>query len=169
MAYAEARVERLGDGLVPLAWRDLRLNAVYSNPRPGSIALVGYGGGFHAIEDTQDNSGDQKASIHVIYAPYQFSGGVPSKAHVITLDTSSGNEAITIVHGEGMAITMAAGGKHSVVIKNKAGDAFVEVNDSGGTLNGNWKVVGSMDIGGSPASVPVLLSGLIPSTMLKAV
>jgi hypothetical protein len=148
---------RRADGMVPIALRDLRLNAFYPNPKEGTIADVGYAGAFDANEPTFD--GDKpKSSVRTIYVPYAFDGsGVPTKAHAITVDATSGNVSISIIHGEGMAITMMAGGKNSVVIKNKAGNAYVEVNDDGITANGNTVVNGGAvlgtPLGAQPAAV----------------
>jgi hypothetical protein len=101
---AEAMAARTGDGLVPMAWRDLRFNRVFPAPKPGTVALVGYGGGFLAFDDTAGNSGDQKATLGTLYVPYQFSGGVPAKAMVITVDPET--EALQLIHGDGFAISM---------------------------------------------------------------
>jgi NAD-dependent dihydropyrimidine dehydrogenase PreA subunit len=101
---AEAMAARVGEKLVPMAWRDLRFNRVYSNPRAGSVALVGYGGGFLAFDDTTEDSGDQRATVCVLYCPREFSGGVHSKAHAIILDPVE--NTVAILHGDGMALVM---------------------------------------------------------------
>lgn len=99
---AEALCMRTEDGLVPFAWRDLRLNAFFPQGVPrGRIGMVGYGGGFHTIDLTGENNGDQKTSIHFIYAPYAYSNGVPSKAMAIALDTTPGQENISLSIGGG--------------------------------------------------------------------
>lgn len=70
---------------------------------------------------------------------------VGDSAHLIIVGhDGNGDPIVEIVHADGMAITML---KNSLVIKNNAGDCYIELNDSGGTLNGNWKVVGAFDIG----------------------
>ncbi len=43
---AEVIAARTADGLVPIAWRDLRLNRALPNPKSGDIAMVGYGANF---------------------------------------------------------------------------------------------------------------------------
>jgi hypothetical protein len=99
---------KTSDGLVPLAYRDLRLDKAFpSGPKEGSGGIRGYGGGFYTLDLTDGNSGSQRANIHVMYAPYSFNGsGVPQKAHAIILDTTSGNESITITHGEGYQLAL---------------------------------------------------------------
>ena len=93
---------RTSDGLVPISWRDLRLNSFFPNGVPeGRIAMVGYGGGFHTIDLTSADNGDQKTSIQTIYAPYAYSNGVPSKAMAIVLNTTPGAENISMSIGGG--------------------------------------------------------------------
>lgn len=100
--FCEALCMRTADGLVPVSWRDLRLNSFFPNGVPeGRIGMVGYGGGFHTIDLTEANNGDQKTSIHFIYAPYSFSNGTPSKAMAICLDTTPGAENISMSIGGG--------------------------------------------------------------------
>lgn len=80
------------------------------------------------------------------YVPY--SGSPPTKAMTIAIDVSTpGQESIQIIHGSGMSITITAGGKNSIVIKNKAGDAYLEVNDDGTITNGNTQMVGGLAVG----------------------
>src|SRR5262249_264219 len=55
-------------------------------------------------------------------------------------DTTAGNESISIVHGDGPAVVIT---KDSLLLKNKAGDAYIELNAGGITLNGNIKVTGA--------------------------
>ncbi len=109
------------------------------------------------------------------YIPYAFVNGAPTKAMAISLSVdNAGQESISIIHGSGMAITMAAGGKNSVVFKNKAGNSYIELNDDGITLNGNVTVTGFMVTGvavpGAAAlAKPVLQAGFTPSASFKAV
>jgi hypothetical protein len=90
---AEALAGRLSGRDVPVAWRDLRLNRNYPAPKAGSVALVGYGGGFLSFEDT--SSLESVATLYVKYG---------SKAHAFVLDPAQ--ESIMVIHGDGLAITM---------------------------------------------------------------
>lgn len=147
---ADAVCTRAGDAFVPIAARDLRLNAQFPSPKEGTIALVGYGGGFHSIEDTP-----QHTSMHVIYVPYAYTGTTPGKAHAIILDPTTGNETISIVHGDGMSVLLGSGG---VVVKNAAGDAYVEVSAGGVTINGNTVVNGGATIGSPTGALPAAVA-----------
>src|SRR5574341_1718301 len=62
---AEVVCLRTSDGLVPVAWRDLRLDAAFPNgQKEGSTALVGYGKGFITLDLNADGE-----NILVAYCP----------------------------------------------------------------------------------------------------
>ncbi|HEX4334691.1 MAG TPA: hypothetical protein VH062_02190 [Polyangiaceae bacterium] len=94
---------RAGDRVVPIAYRDTRLDGAFPNGlASGTIALAGYGGGFLSLSDTDDSD---KNTIATIYVPYAFSGGAPTKALAVALDPKQ--ESISLVHGDGYAVTLA--------------------------------------------------------------
>lgn len=99
---AESFGVKKGDETTPWTWRDLRLHKRFPNPKEGTIALVGYGGGFLSFDDPADNSGD--GGVTTWYLPYAFSGGSATKAHVITM--SGDSESLAIIHGDGFALSM---------------------------------------------------------------
>jgi hypothetical protein len=99
---AEAYGVRKGDDKTPWTWRDLRLHRRFPAPKIGTIALVGYGGGFLSFDDPAD--GSLNGGTGTWYIPYAFSNGVPTKAHAITL--SGDNESISIIQGDGLAISL---------------------------------------------------------------
>jgi hypothetical protein len=156
-AYTEAFAFRTGDGLIPIAYRDLRLNNFFPAPKPGTVATVGWAGAFDSNEATLNSGGAAQSSIRTIYVPYAFEGTganrAPSKAHVITLDGSTGNESVSIVHGDGMAILITQG---NVAIKNAAGDAYVQVSPDGVVVNGNTVINGGLAVG-PVGAVPLAL------------
>lgn len=164
--HAEVLCMRTSDGLVPISWRDLRLDKAFpAGQKEGSTALVGYGGGFFTLDLTAAASGSQKASIGVAYIPYQFDGnGVAQKAHSIILDPTAGNECINLVHGDGHAILMLPNGVTRIQSPN--GQSFLQIDNSGITLqtpqivlNGGAVVVGNpigpiVPLAPGPASPP---------------
>ena len=108
--HAEVICVRTSDGLVPIASRDVRLRMFGNAPNKGTVALIGYGGSYHSVAPV-DNDDLTKGSIHTIYCPYDFdSDFVAQKAHVITIDPTSGNESISIVHADGQAIFLQSDG-----------------------------------------------------------
>lgn len=151
---AEGIARRTGDALIAFARRDMRLNKFFPSPKEGAFALVGYAGAFDSNEPTFDGAGAPSSSVRTIYVPFSFVNGAPTKAHAIVVDGTSTPPAISIVHAEGMAITIASGGKNSVVVKNKAGDAYIEVNDDGLILNGNTVINGGATIGSPAGALP---------------
>ena len=102
--HAEVLCMRTSDGLVPVSWRDLRLEAIFPNgQKEGSTSLAGYGGGFFTLDLTPSPSGSKKASIAIGYVPYDFdSNGVAQKAHSFIMDATPGNESISMVSGAGV-------------------------------------------------------------------
>lgn len=142
----EALAARLGDNLVPLAWRDLRWNKAFPSPRPGTIAYCGYGGGFLCFDDAINGA----SSLATLYVPY---GG---KCLSIVLDPEK--ESIKIVHGDGMAIILEKG---NILFRAAGGAAYQQISANGHVLNGNTKVMGGLDVGGG-ASEPVALA---PATL----
>lgn len=152
--HAEVVCLRLADGLIPIAVRDVRIRMQGEAPSEGQIALVGYGGGF--VSFTPVNDGED-GTISTMYCPYDYDGdGVAQKAHAIVMDPSSGNESISIVHAEGMAITMFQGTKNEIVIKNKNGSASIILDDDGITMTGQINLSGSVVVGNPSTAVPML-------------
>lgn len=163
---AEAMGARTADGLVPFAWRDLRLNRAFPAPKAGTVAFVGYGGGFLSLDDTDADSGDQKATRATLYAPFEFSDGVAAKAHAVILDPEK--NAVSVVHADGSAVLLTESG---VIMKSPDGTAFIELQDGKIILNAPQVVVrGGMLIGSEAGPVFPLayISGSpLPSTLLS--
>jgi hypothetical protein len=67
---------------------------------------------------------------------------VGDSAHVITVGLDgNGDSIISLIHADGMAVIMQ---HEKLILKNAAGDAYIELNDSGGVLNGNWQITGDI-------------------------
>lgn len=104
---AEAQTVQMGDRVVPLAMRDLRFNKAFPAPKSGTVALVGYAGGYVSFDDIDTSTG--KASMLTAYVPYDFdSDGIPRKAMAIIADPDQ--ESIALVHGDGAAVLLGTDG-----------------------------------------------------------
>lgn len=72
---------------------------------------------------------------------------VGNSAHLMTIGVDGNGDAIyELVHSEGMAVTML---KNKLILKNAAGDAFIELGPDGVVINGNLKVIGSVAANGA--------------------
>jgi len=163
-SHAEVVCLRTADGLVPIAARDVRLRMQGNGPGSGTIALVGYGGGFHSLSPV-DGADLNKGTVIVAYCPYDYSpGGVAQKAHAIILDPTSGNESISIVHAEGQSLLLMADG--SMRMQSPDGQSYVQLKDGkveisaaqivlNGTVSvGNPTVAAAFPLLPGPASPP---------------
>lgn len=75
---------------------------------------------------------------------------VGDSAHLVTIGIDgNGAPIVEVVHSEGMALTLLDG---KSILKNAAGDAYVEVGASGIVLNGNVKITGTLECNGASIS-----------------
>lgn len=100
---------------------------------------------------------DGGSGSFTLSVPYGFDDeGKPSKSMLVALDVrEGGSETLSVRHGDGMGVTMSAG---SAVLRNNAGDVYVEVNDEGVVLNGSTQVNGGLACGAVEAALPAALS-----------
>jgi hypothetical protein len=160
------------EGLVPIAYRDVRLQmAGDAAPGEGVLAFVGYGGGFFSqtpVEIGVDPAGG--GTIQVMYCPYDFDeNGVAQKAHTMIMDPTEGNQSIMLVHGNGLALTMSDEGDRAILMKNVAGDATFRLDDEGCTITAANIVLSGGVIIGEPLLATPMLAGIatLPSTKLS--
>ena len=105
-------VERLAgvrphsDDAVAIGARDKRISRVFPNPKKGTTATVGYSGAYVSVDPSTTTSGSMVLDIVTLYVPYAFSGSVPAKALVVTLDPTT--ESILMLHGDGYAVGLTA-------------------------------------------------------------
>lgn len=101
-----------------------------------------------------------------LYSPHTSAKGSSIAMSVGT----DGTESIQIVHGDGMRITITAGGKNSIAILSKTGDASVIVQDGEVVVNAPKVVItGSVDMGGSGGAFLVKFDQLLAwTTAVKA-
>lgn len=164
--HLEVACVRETDGLIPIATRDLRLKMPGSAPNEGTVALVGYGGGFLSHSAVDGGAG---GTISIMYCPYDFDAdGNAQKAHSIVLDPTPGNESIIIAHANGLAITFSDQDKKALLMKNAAGDATIRVDDDGVTITATQIVLSGGVIIGDPLTAVPLLAGVAspPSSKL---
>jgi len=115
---------------------------------------------------------DGDTNSQTFYVPYKVGeDGVAQKAMTIEVNVDNeGEESISIVHGSGAAvIIMESGGEVSTTIKNAAGDAYIEVNDKGITLNGAVTVQGGFNAGGPGGAMPVALGPPLVSVLQQLI
>lgn len=134
----KALTAREGDQDHAIATVDLRVLKKLPQPKKGGSVQFGADGGF----------GEFNPETHTwtLYIPVDFDGeGKATKAHLLQIGKdTNGKRCITLLHADGPAISILEGGKRSVVIKNAASDAYVEVNDDGITLNGKTVIKGGL-------------------------
>lgn len=139
------------DGLQPIAARDLRISA-RTNPAEGEVMLAGYDGGFLSIKTASNGQGSQL----VMLAPALDGSGVITTSHALVLDPGTQN-AVSLVHRSGHGLLLTSAG--NAIVKNAAGDVYMQASGSALTLNGNTQVVGGMVVSpGTPTPQPVMLS-----------
>ena len=139
------------DGLQPVASRDLRINA-RTNPAEGEVMLAGYDGGFVSIKTASNGQGSQL----VMLAPALNGSGAITTSHALVLDPGTQN-AVSLVHRSGHGLLLTSAG--NAIVKNAAGDVYMQASGSALTLNGNTQVVGGMVVSpGVPTPQPVMLS-----------
>jgi hypothetical protein len=142
----EAVALRVGDQTIPIAYRDLRLSSVV-NPKEGELGLAHYGGGFVSLKLNTDEDGTNI----VLYAPRKNSSGTVTNASCVSIDSTDGNQHICLLHESGASITLTKEGK--ILLMNKTGNAYVEINDDGIFLNGNCYLNGSVILGDKTAAL----------------
>ncbi|WP_437759479.1 hypothetical protein [Sorangium sp. So ce1389] len=157
--FAEVVGLKTSDGIMPIAARDLRLNARV-NPKEGEVLLVGYGGGFISLKDNADGDGTD-----IVFYATKSDG---SKASAISLNTTTSNSHIALMHDSGVSVTLTKEGK--AVIASPDGGTYIEVSDAGIVLNGQVQLTGSLVVGDPATALPVGLGASAPSisTILKA-
>lgn len=134
-----------GKGCSLLHWSDGSegFALLANDPRLASIIPpIPKGGSVQYGSDGSFASFDPETHTWSLYVPYQ-----QGKAHSITAGRDGNDKPILeVVHGDGMAVTML---ERSLVLRNAAGDAYIEVNDAGIVINGNVKINGALEANGA--------------------
>lgn len=120
-------------------------------------SMVAGGAGEHRsflVVDGEDPSGAKNAGSITISASYSKGGKKKSLGLAFNV-RDSGNEEISIVHGEGQRFTMSAKGSRGITLSNAKGDAYAEIGDDGIVLAGESKVQGALTVGSQLGGLPV--------------
>lgn len=127
-----------GDQLHTMPTLDARVIDKLPQLPKGSSIQFGADGGFGQF--------DPETHTWTLYIPTDFDGeGTPTKAHLLQIGKdTNGKRCVTLLHADGPGISILEGGKKSVVIKNAASNAYVEVNDDGIVLNGKVTIKGGL-------------------------
>jgi len=157
--FTEVACVKANDGLIPIAARDTRLGMQGDGPAEGTLAFVGYGGGFHSMSPVPaGGTPEGGGTIHVLYCPFDFDDdGVAQKAHTITLDPAEGNESISVVHAGGQALLLQNDG--SVTMQSVDGQTFIKVEDGKLTIQSEQIVLSGTTFVGDPSLGVPLLAG----------
>jgi len=151
--YAEAICIKEQDTLVPISYRDLRLKMGGNAPNEGQLAFVGYGGGF-VSQSAVDTADLEKGTLQVIYCPYSYASGVPTKAHSIIMDPTSGNESISVIHAEGQSIFMQDDG--SIQMQSPDASAYIKIENGKITMTADEITMnGTVYVGNQATGVPL--------------
>jgi hypothetical protein len=180
--FAEAIAVRTEDGLLPVAFRDLRLHRGVNpgggatTPREGQLMFAGYGGAFLSHSMTADPTGSKKGNVSVLYCPGKFDAdGVPEKAHAVILDPSTGNSNVTIVHSSGIFFTLTEDtGTGPGIIASVDGSTFFRMSAGEFTVNAEKILLrGNVYLGRAAEAGVQLLGGPVspasPSVFVSSV
>lgn len=161
----EALAFRTQDGLLPFAFRDLRLTASLggSAPREGQLLFMGYGGAFLSHAMTAGNVGSKRGNISTWYVPGDFAGdGTPQKAHAISIDPTPGNSSISITHASGLFVILTedAGGGSPGILASVDGATFMRMSPGELTLQATKILLkGNVYVGRQAEAGAPLLAG----------
>ncbi len=137
--YVEAAIARIGDRVLGLAFRDLRLNARAGALVEGDVVLIQWSGATIRLRDA--TGGTNGASV-TIEAPTLNGSGVVTKMHTITMDPTTNK--VTVLHADGVRVEIdntkctvhAGGASHQVVLWDDLNAWVSEVNAAFGTIAG---------------------------------
>lgn len=143
----------LGAGLVhsfeggeAFAWPTTDPRALTKIPpiKPGGTVLYSFPGGFVNLD------GDNGSLLALT------PDGNTGKNHAFSMDGAA--SSLQWRHADGMGIAITRGGLNSLVLNNKAGTAYIEINDNGINMNGNTVYNGGMVLGQVASALPVALA-----------
>lgn len=155
--HAEVVCARTADGLVPIAWRDVRLERVHSGLKEGSVCLPGYKGGFLSHDVSNDKQ------ISTFYVPTEFDAdGAPTEALLITMNGD--DKSITILTGgtssPGSMLTLQQADR-SLTWQTTDGSSVMRLEPGKATLQCDQIVLnGTVVVGNPTGAIVPLLAGV---------
>ncbi len=130
-----------GDKGYAIAFEDVRIATLLPVVKKGGSAMYCATGGFVEF--------DGETGTLTAYVPYAFTGTIATKAHLLQIGLDpNGKPVVNVQSGEGPRFTIL---EKEITIANTAGDIWIRLNDTDGTISGNWKVTGALDVCSSVA------------------
>jgi hypothetical protein len=112
--------------------------------------------GGYALFEGLDPAKKVREGSYIASVKYQAGDGA-TKAHVFRMDKrTKGKEQISLLHGEGHGLTLAATGKKPASLRNTKGNAGFTTDDDGNTISGKTKVIGALTVGPPAAAQGVV-------------
>jgi hypothetical protein len=103
--------------------------------------------GNYGLFEGLDPAGKVREGSYIASVKYE-AGDSATKAHVFRMDKrTKGKEQISLLHGEGHGLTIAATGKKPASLRNTKGNAGFTTDDDGNTISGKTKVIGALTVG----------------------
>lgn len=135
-----------GDRMNLMPLEDPRIVAKLPKNRKGGSRQYCADGNYAMFEGL-DPAKVVREGSYVASVKYVAGDGA-TKAHVFRMDKRlSGKEQISLLHGEGHGLTVAATGKKPASLRNAKGDAGFTTDDGGNTISGKTKVIGALTVG----------------------
>lgn len=149
-------VMRDGDSMNYMPIEDPRIVAKLPKNRKGGSRQYCADGGY-ALFEGLDPAKKVREGSYIATVKYEASDGA-TKAHVFRMDKrTKGKEQLSLLHGEGHGLTLAATGKKPASLRNTKGNAGFTTDDDGNTISGKTKVIGALTVGPPPAAQGVVM------------
>lgn len=144
-----------GDRMNMMPLDDPRIVAKLPKQRKGGSRQYCADGGYAMFEGL-DPAKKVREGSYIASVKYEAGDGA-TKAHVFRMDKrTKGKEQLSVLHGEGHGLTIAATGKKPASLRNVKGDAGFTTDDAGNTISGKTKIIGALTVG-PPAAAQSLV------------
>jgi len=153
----------VGDRRYVLPLNDPREASKVPKVKKGGRMLAG-GAGEHrsfVLIDGEDKTGVSKPGSVSIFASYSKAGAKKSLALSLNV-RESGEEEISLVHGDGARVTIS---KSGTSITAPGGQNYLDVSDDANALAGETTVQGSLTVGEPLAALPVAIGPVVAAAL----